>query len=486
MCHNLDSNAPLELEVIKNKFVEANQGHVFAYFDELDEVSKARLLKQAASIDLYELQSLIESHRVDPVSDPKISALDSLAPAPYIRLPENGGDPEEWETAVELGTDAISAGKVAAFTVAGGQGTRLGYDGPKGTFPVAPVSKKTLFQVFAEKLLRSDKRFGTAIPWFILTSETNNEATIAAFREANFWGLDAESVHFIVQGLMPAVDHKGKILMTNQSTIAMAPDGHGGSLRALARSGAIKKMEVLGVDYVSYFQVDNPLVRCIDPEFIGFHISRQSQLSSKMVPKAYAREKVGIFCMHDKTLKVVEYSDLPDALQEETESDGSIRYHAGNVAVHLFDRELIARVGSSGSEAKLPFHRADKKIPYLDEKGQVIEPEVANGVKFEQFVFDALPMARNPIVVETKRADEFSPVKNAEGNDSPKTCCDDQLRLFARWLNAAGENIETDKSGLPKLAVEISPLFAMDKADFIAQWTSLDQKIAIGDGMVIE
>lgn len=471
---------------LSKKFEQSGQGHVFRYFEELSEADQLHLLKQAASIDLEELKSLVEKHLNEADSKPEQSFLQNLAPAPYIRFPQNSGDSDEWKAAYEAGADVISDGKVAAFTVAGGQGTRLGYDGPKGTFPVTPVSNKTLFQVFAEKLIRSGRRFGVTIPWFILTSETNNEATIAAFQQAGFWGLDPDAVHFIVQGLMPAVDREGKILMANKSTIAMTPDGHGGSLRALVRSGATEKMKALGVEHVSYFQVDNPLVQCIDPAFIGFHVLGKSQLSSKMVPKAYAREKVGIFCMQENTVKVVEYSDMPDNLQDEVDEAGSIRYNAGNVAIHLFDRAFIASVGGGDSSARLPFHRADKKIPYLNAEGRIVEPDTANGVKFEQFVFDALPLARNPIIVETAREDEFSPVKNADGQDSPKTCREGQLRMFVRWLKAAGETIETDESGLPQLTLEISFLFAVDEADFVAQWASLDQKVMISDGMVIE
>ena len=475
-----------EIDELKSRFEKAGQGHVFSFFDELDESSKDHLLKQAVLIDLEELKSLVEEHLNKAGTETKQSSLEDLAPAPYIHLPAKGGDPEAWQAAFKVGSEAISAGRVAAFTVAGGQGTRLGYDGPKGTFPVMPVSKKTLFQVFAEKLLRSSRRFDVTIPWFILTSETNNDATVAAFQQSNFWGLDPDSVHFIVQGLMPAVDFDGKILMANKSKIAMAPDGHGGSLRALVRSGAVKKMEAMGVDCISYFQVDNPLVKCIDPEFIGFHVLGNSELSSKMVPKAYAREKVGIFCMRKDTLEVVEYSDMPDAMQDEVNEDGSIRYNAGNVAIHMFDRNFVTRVGSSDSDVKLPFHRADKKIPFIDAKGQVTEPNVANGIKFEQFVFDAMPLAKSPVVVETAREDEFSPVKNAEGSDSPKTCCEDQLRIFARWLTAAGESIKTDASGLPEFNMEISPLFAVDEADFVVQWPSFKGKKLFSEGLIIE
>jgi UDP-N-acetylglucosamine/UDP-N-acetylgalactosamine diphosphorylase len=465
-------------------FKQAGQGQVFQFFDELDAQAQARLIAQAETIDLTEVKALVAEH----VQGAHESALNlvGLEPAPYEALPANGGDAAKWQAAWEAGSAALQAGRVAAFTVAGGQGTRLGYDGPKGTYPVTPVSEKTLFQVFAEKIARSGERFGVTIPWFILTSEINNDATIAAFEAADFFGLERDSVHFIVQGLVPAVDYEGKILLAAKDKIAMTPDGHGGSLRALVRSGAIDAMQAQGIDIVSYFQVDNPIVQCIDPAFVGFHVLGQSELSSKMVPKAYALEKVGHFCVQNGQSLVVEYSDMPNEMQEETNADGGIRFNGGSVAIHIFDRDFIARAGGSGSGAKLPFHRADKKIPYVDANGETIKPEAPNGVKFEMFVFDALPLAKNPVIIEAARADDFSPVKNAEGVDSPKSCKEDQLRMFARWLKAAGQEIETDATGLPTITFEISHRFAADEADFVAQWATLDPKPVIKDGIIIE
>lgn len=464
-------------------FQAAGQGQVFAFIDQLDAAARERLLAQAATIDLDEVNALVAEHlQADAAHGQDLSGLE---PAPYIVLPARGGDVEQWETAWSVGAAALRAGRVAAFTVAGGQGTRLGYAGPKGTYPVTPVSEKTLFQVFAEKLLRSGERFGVTIPWFILTSEINNDATIAAFEAADFFGLERDSVHFIVQGLVPAVDYTGKILLADKGTIAMTPDGHGGSLRALVRSGATETMQRLGVDIISYFQVDNPIVQCIDPSFIGFHVRSGSELSSKMVPKAYALEKVGVFCKQAGKALVVEYSDMPTALQEETTAEGRIRFNGGSVAIHLFDRAFIERTGGSVGAGQLPFHRADKKIPHVDAAGQTVNPEQPNGVKFEMFVFDALPLAKKPVIIEAARADDFSPVKNADGVDSPQTCKEDQLRMFARWWQAAGESIETDATGLPAIRFEISPRFAVDEADFVAQWSALETKPELKDGLVI-
>ena len=473
-----------DTEALIESFSAADQAQVFQFFDELDAEGQAQLLAQAKTIDLNEVDALVAEH-VKGEHESSVS-LDGLHPAPYIALPQNGGDSARWDAAWDAGSAAIQAGRVAAFTVAGGQGTRLGYDGPKGTFPVSPVQEKTLFQVFAEKIARSGERFGVTIPWFILTSEINNDATVAAFEANDYFGLSKDSVHFIVQGLVPAVDREGKILMAEKGRIAMTPDGHGGSLRALVRSGAVETMKSLGVDIVSYFQVDNPIVQCVDPAFIGFHVLGQSELSSKMVPKAYPLEKVGHFCEQDGNTLVVEYSDRPDAMQEEMDEDGSILFKAGSVAIHVFDRSFIERAGGSGEGTKLPFHRADKKIPYVDGSGASIKPEAPNGVKFEMFVFDALPLAKNPVIIEAARADDFSPVKNAEGVDSPKSCKEDQLRMFARWLKAAGETVETDETGLPAINFEISHRFAADEADFVAQWGALEPKPQLVDGLVIQ
>lgn len=466
-------------------FHRAGQGQVFDYFDALDAAAQVQLVAQASSIDLIELNALVQT-QLKQAGDAQALGLERLSPAPYAALPAHGGDPAQWQAAWEAGAAAIAAGRVAAFTVAGGQGTRLGHDGPKGTYPVTPVSNKTLFQVFAEKIGRSGARFGVTIPWFILTSEINYDATVAVFEESDFFGLNTGAVHFVVQGLMPAVDYEGKILLTEKSKIAMTPDGHGGSLRALVRSGAIAQMAALGVDCVSYFQVDNPLVQCIDPAFIGFHVLGSSDMSSKMVPKAYPLEKVGHFCVQEGAMRVVEYSDMPVAMQQAINADGSIRFNAGNIAVHLFDRDFIARVGSTNVAASLPFHRADKVIPFVGADGNSIQPTTANGVKFELFVFDALPLADSSLIIEAARRDEFSPVKNATGVDSPQSCKDDQRRMFARWLQAAGESIETDATGLPYITFEISPLFAVDEADFVAQWAALAEKPVIREGLIIE
>ena len=462
------------------KFRQAGQGQVFAFFDQLTPEAQTHLLAEAAEIDLAEVAQLTRT--LLATGSAAGVNLAGLAPAPYEARPENGGDAAPWTKAKAAGEAALRAGRVAVFTVAGGQGTRLGYDGPKGTFPVTPLKRKPLFQVFAEKILAAGLRYGRPLHWFVMTSHQNHAATEAFFTEQKFFGLDPARVHFFRQGRMPAVDFNGKILLETRGTLALSPDGHGGSLRALERSGALDLMAREQIDTLSYFQVDNPLVRCVDPAFIGWHLRHGSQMSSKMVPKAYPEEKLGHFCVQGGRLVVVEYSDLPLAMQRETEADGRLRFLAGSIAIHVLDRDFIRHV-ARGEGVALPFHRADKKIPTMDSAGMAVKPEKANGVKFELFVFDALPFAQNPLVIETRRADDFSPVKNAEGVDSPQTCRDDQLRQFARWLQANGAAVEADASGLPKAAVEVAPAFGYDEDSFADAWKKLSPKPLVSDGL---
>jgi len=456
-------------------FTHAGQGQVFAFFDQLDPEAQRRLLAEAAEVDLAEIAHL--NRTLVNTSGPIGIDLEGLAPAAYEPLPAHGGDATAWQRAKIAGEEALRAGRVAAFTVAGGQGTRLGYDGPKGTFPVTPIKQKSLFQVFAEKIRAAGLRYGKPIHWFIMTSHQNHAATERFFAEQKHFGLPDGQVHFFRQGRMPAVSFDGKILLETTGALAMSPDGHGGSLRALERSGALDLMAREGIDTLSYFQVDNPLVRAIDPSFIGWHLLSDSEMSSKMIPKAYAEEKVGHFCTQRGKSVVVEYSDLPVALQKEIDpATGKLRYIAGSIAIHLLSREFVRRMAVGGEGISLPFHRADKKIPTIDAAGRPVKPEKANGIKFEMFVFDALPFAARPLVIETLRADDFSPVKNAEGVDSPRTCRDDQVRQFARWLRSNGAALPVDSTGLPPFPVEVSPVFGYDEDSFADSWRRLPEK----------
>jgi len=453
----------LSFEAQRDRLVAAGQGHIFKFASQLDAAALDQLTAQAASLDLSELATLLASRTL-----PQAGAAPELSPPSLIPLPRSQGELDSCRDAAELGRKALADGRVAAFTVAGGQGTRLGFDGPKGTFQVSPIRRASLFQLFAEQILAAQQRYQSSIPWLVMTSHINHQETLDFFSANGHFGLDPTVLHFFSQGLMPAVDDKGKILLSSPSSIALSPDGHGGSLRALVRSGAIDRLACGGQDVISYFQVDNPLAHFLDPAFIGHHIHHRSEMSSKAVPKASPEEKVGVFCLQDGRLSVIEYSDLPTDLMHARDADGLLSYRAGNVAMHILSRDFVARVG--GGTAALPFHFAHKKVAAIDAQGQPVDPQQPNATKFEMFVFDALPLARRPIVVECSREEEFSPVKNAEGADSPLSSGQDQLRRHARWLKAAGGAIPTDASGLPAFPVEITPSFACSQGDFVTRW----------------
>ncbi len=473
----------LDYNTIKEKYSEENQSHVFQYWDELSSPLREKLLLQASEIDLNEVSQLIDEHIT--CEETHSLELSKIKPAQFIPRPDKIEADKSWKSAIEYGIEAISAGRVAAFTVAGGQGTRLGFDGPKGTFPVGIVSDKTLFQIFSEKILAANRRYNCSIPWFIMTSHANNNQTVDFFEKNNYFGLNKNTVNFVIQGRMPSVDKNGKIMLQNKSTISMSPDGHGGSFRALCRSGAIKQMEDLNCDIISYFQVDNPIVHCIDPAFIGFHLINNSDMSSKMVKKVDASEKVGIFTDIDNRTSVIEYSDMPDALINERDNSGELLYQAGSIAIHIISRDFAKKIGHGDSEIfRMPFHRADKKINTIAADGSDYKPKQPNGIKFEMFVFDALPIAKNPIVLETLRQDEFSPVKNAEGSDSLKTCQEDQLKQWIAWLKSVGVNFHENED--TKIKFEISPLFADSFSSFKTKWESLLNKPEIVDGLYLE
>ena len=449
---------------LRATFDSLGQSGVFRFYDSLDATGKQKLLGQLGAIDTANLKSLIAEY---VTGKPHIALPKEIKPVDAYPQKADAARKDLYAKATARGEQSLKEGKVGAFLVAGGSGTRLGYDGPKGEYPVTPIKKKPLFQVFAEQLLAHAKRAGKPIPWYLMTSDTNDARTRAFFEQNDFFGYPKADVFFFQQGMMPAFNNDGTLLLEAKDSLALAADGHGGSLRAIGKSGALADMKNRGIVHLSYFQVDNPLINIIDPLFIGLHDLAGSEMSSKTITKAGPLEKVGNFCIGDGILQVIEYSDLPETLALKTNADGTPTFNAGSIAIHALRVDFIERL-NSGGQLKLPWHRAEKKVPYVDANGSVVKPEKPNAVKLEQFVFDAIPLAKNSIVYTTDRAEEFSPVKNAEGNDSPATCSRDQVRRAARWLKAAGVNVPL-KHGEPDATIEISPLYATSEAELIAK-----------------
>ncbi len=440
---------------LRSRLSDIGQADALRFLKDLDESGREKLGQQIEALDLRSIADLADTQVRNKAPIPLPKTIQPVQAFP--RIP----DPTQktlYEDAENLGRDLLRQGKIGAFLVAGGQGTRLGYEGPKGEYPVTPIKSKSLFQVFAEQIMAHARDCGRAIPWYIMTSAANDMATREFFKKNAFFGFNPDEIFFFQQGMMPAFSMDGKMLLAERDSLALSPDGHGGSLRALSKSGALADMRRRGVEHLSYFQVDNPLVHCIDPLFLGLHALTGSEMSSKTIPKADALERVGNFVVGDGIVQVIEYSDLPEDLAKQTNPDGSLRFNAGSIAIHALSVAFVERLNAGGS-LRLPWHRAQKKVAFVDEHGQPVKPEAPNAVKLEQFVFDAIPLARNALAYTTDRAEEFSPVKNAQGVDSPVTCRRDQIRRAARWLRECGTEVPT-KDHEPDATLEISPLWA--------------------------
>ncbi len=442
-----------------------DQGHLLRWWDDLSPADQGRLAREIQAVDLPRLDDLIARfvHK-DEVSAPDPTG---VRPVEVSRLPRTDADRVARRRAAEIGEDMLAAGQVAVVVVAGGQGTRLGFDGPKGTYPIGPVSANSLFQIHAEKIVALGRRHGRAIPLYIMTSPDNHEATEKFFRDHENFGL--ERVRFFVQGQMPAVDRRtGRVLLSEKGRLALSPDGHGGTLAALAAKpsdggpSCLEEMAGRGISTVFYFQVDNPLVQIADPAFLGLHRRAEAEVSFKVVEKVHPDEKVGVVVEVDGRPQVIEYSDLPTELAERREPDGGLQLWAGSIAIHIFERSFIERIIAG---AELPFHRAIKKVKFVDGDGRAVEPKEPNAVKFETFIFDALPLAGRYAVVECDRAVEFEPLKNATGPDSPATVRQKMSDLFAGWLENAGAKVPRSNDGSVPFGIEISPLFALDAAE---------------------
>ncbi len=473
---------PIEIptvDAIRKRLSDVGQEHLLAFYGELDAAGRESLLRQICAI---ELESLPELARKYVHADAAFALPAGVGPAPYYPLrheADGGKAARTWdrEHYRRVGRELISAGKVAAFVVAGGQGSRLGYEGPKGCFPAGAVSGKPLFAIFADALLGAQDRYGVAIPWYVMTSPLNHAQTIAFFERSEYFGLQRENVMFFQQGVMPTMDiRSGKVLLASKGDLATNPDGHGGSLRALWQSRAIDDMNRRGVEIISYFQVDNPIVNIIDPVFLGLHASApdsSGEMSSKMVAKRDAAERVGVFCSHGAgpkqgRVEVIEYSDLPAELSEERNADGSLRYCAGSIAVHAIGVGFVEQLNRSaaGGGFALPFHRAEKKVACVDHAtGASVQPAANNAVKLEAFVFDALPLCERSIVLEADRVEEFAPIKNASGSDSAASSARLQTERAARWLESLGVAVPRTDSAEPDCTLEVSPRTATTAAE---------------------
>jgi UDP-N-acetylglucosamine/UDP-N-acetylgalactosamine diphosphorylase len=426
------------IDQLRERFAAFGQDHVFRFWDTLDAAERRALVEQAERIDLGELQRTYEHTR-------RLAAPGArkLEPAPVEELPSHGGDPARRATAQARGEALLREGRVAAMVVAGGQGTRLGFEGPKGCFPLGPVTGRTLFELQAQKLRAARRRYGSPIPWYVMTSPATDAPTRAFFAEHAAFGLPAEDVFFLCQPMVPGLDFEGRLLLESRGRIAESPNGHGGAFQALADSGALADLARRGITTISYYQVDNPLVPIADPTFLGLHALEGAEMSAKVVRKLDPMERVGVLARVDGRIGVVEYTEIDDEHRHLRDTGGELVYWAGSIAVHTLDVGFAARVAAD-AEHLLPYHASAKKIPFVAADGTPVRPSEPNGHKLERFLFDALPAARRVAILEVERCEEYAPVKNAEGGDSPETSRRALDALARRWLGAASLSAPDD------------------------------------------
>ena len=387
-----------------------NQEQLLSQYDKLDENKKAKLLDEILTLDFNQVEELYKriGHTVD-FSASKIKPIDYTDKSALSE--------EELKHYEEIGLKEIKAGKLAAVTMAGGQGTRLGHNGPKGTFDIGLDSHKPIFEILCDTLKKAQEKYGEYCTWYIMTSNENNEATESFFEKNKFFGYPKDKIVFFKQGELPMIDTEGKILIGEDGLIKMAADGHGGIFLSMNRNGILYDMKTRGIEWAFIGGVDNVLVNMIDPVFLGFAIEKKVLAAGKSVVKAGPHEKVGVFCKRDGKPSVVEYSEISEEMAEATDEKGNLIYGESHILCNLFNIKAIEEI----SKNTLPYHSAFKKAKYLDKDGNLITSDKPNAYKFESFLFDAFESLDDMAILRVKREEEFAPVKNAEGVDSPET-----------------------------------------------------------------
>jgi len=437
---------------------EYGQEHVLAFWPQLSPEMRAELAAELRGIDLEQLQRLYRQG--EAVHD--WAALAARAESPPTFRQGRADQSPSPQDARRRGVDALA--HVAVVLVAGGQGTRLGFNHPKGMYPIGPLSRSSLFQILLEKTLAIGRRHGLRIPLYVMTSPATHEETAEFLERHGRFGLSQEDVTLFCQGTMPAVDAEtGRLLLAAKHRLALSPDGTGGIVSAMQRHGVLRQMRERGLEQAFYMQVDNPLVSVCDVAFLGYHLLAGAEISTQVVTKESPLEPLGNVVSIDGRLRILEYSDLAWAARQRPEilerrlPDGKSVFWAGNLGIHVIDVAFLERMAAH--DDLLPFHVARKKVPYVDvETGELVSPTRENAMKFERFAFDMLPAARRSVVVEVDRRTYFAPLKNGPGaaKDTPEAVQAQMVSVHRQWLAEAGAKVSEHAR------VEISPLWALD------------------------
>lgn len=399
-----------KLLAAKQVLQKYGQEHLLNSFNSLSKEKQSELLDTILTTNFKQMQELYETTKIK-------ANFENVKLEPIAHVTKADLSQEELEKYTSLGENAIKNGKLAVVTMAGGQGTRLGHNGPKGTYDLGLESHKSIFEILCDTMKEACEKYSVTIPWYLMTSDANHEDTIQFFKNHNYFGYPKEAVSFFIQGKLPMIDAEGKILLDEDGTIKQAADGHGGIFEAMRKNGVLYDMKEKGIEWVYIGGVDNVLAKMVDPVLTGLAISEGTLMAGKSVVKANSHERVGVFCKKDNKPNVIEYTEISDELAEATDAKGELLYGESHILCNQFHLSALEQI----SQNKLPYHVAFKKASYLNDKGEVVQPTEPNAYKFEAFLFDAFSTVDAMSILRVKREDEFAPVKNAEGVDSPET-----------------------------------------------------------------
>ncbi len=390
-----------------------NQEHLLNCYEKLDEENKEKLLDQILNINFEQISELYEKTKKTSNVIPGEGEVKAISYIDKDKISE-----DKLNEYRKKGKNVIKEGHYAVVTMAGGQGTRLGFNGPKGTYNLGDGIKKTLFEIISDTIKTAKvENEAITIPWYVMTSRENNADTVKFFKENNYFGLPESDVDFFIQGELPMVGKNGKILIDETGIVKEAADGHGGVFSAMYKDGIVEDMQKRGIEWVFIAGVDNILAKIVDPIATGIAIDKKVLATGKSVVKANAKEKVGVFCKKNNKPYVIEYSEITDEMAEMINGDGELIYGESHILCNLFNIKAI----ESMCKSTLPYHSAFKKAKYINEYGELVVPTEPNAFKFESFMFDAFERLDDMAILRVKREEEFAPIKNAEGVDSPET-----------------------------------------------------------------
>ena len=398
------------IEIVK----KYNQEHLLKYIDLIPtDEGKKDLISDIEKIDFERLKQLYSLSNQNFKNTMKTVMLEHIKVFDKDRFSD-----EENKEILKIGEDIIANNQYAVVTMAGGQGTRLGHKGPKGTFILnVKPEPKSLFQIIAENLIKTNNKYGIILNWYIMTSTENNDETVKYFEDNNYFGYNSENVKFFKQGNLPLLSEDGKLVVNSEYRIKYAASGNGTIYEAMLNDGIVDDMKKKGIKWIFIGSVDNALLNMVDPMLLGLTKKRGTEIASKTIVKNSPYEKVGVFCKKNGKPGVIEYSEIPESLIEEVDEHGELMYGESHIMCNLYTLDAIEKIAN----VELPYHSAHKKVDFMQEDANIFFAKEPNGYKYEAFIFDGFELFDDITLYRGKREEDFAPVKNAEGVDSPET-----------------------------------------------------------------